>query len=177
MNNAPRNALTLLAAPALALCLGAGWGTHSASAQSISCGGSDTQSGGGSVVVCTPNETEPGSTLTSAPAGPLFQKRWGAIAVDGPAGKFGGVDGQTSKGAAEKGAKRECLANGGGKTCRIVISYVNQCGVMAWGDSQFTSASGPDINETADRAVRQCSQKTNNCKPYYAGCSYAQRIR
>jgi Domain of unknown function (DUF4189) len=141
------------------------------------CGSGYIQEGGGNAgyTSCIAMEAPPSSVSLEDP-GPLWSMRWGAIAVDGVAGKFGGIDGLDSKRRAEMAATKQCRTFGG-KKCKVVISYRNQCGVMAWGDSFYASSTGPDINETAQRAVNICGTNTENCKPDYAGCSYPQQIR
>jgi hypothetical protein len=134
-----------------------------------------THSGDGQFVGCAPAPSSGGGASTVY-SGPQWAKRWGAIAVDRVDGKFGGVDGLGSKRSAQKAAIADCKKNGGIK-CKVELAYYNQCGVLAWGDNYFLSAGGPDINETSRRAVNLCGAKTPNCKPYYAGCSYPERVR
>jgi hypothetical protein len=107
--------------------------------------------------------------------GPYWAKRWGAIAVDPTLGKFGGVEGFSSRGKAERAAVKECKKNGG-KKCGP-YSYYNQCGALAWGDNFLVRSSGPLYDNTVAEAVKQCGAKSENCKPYYAGCSYAEQVR
>jgi hypothetical protein len=108
--------------------------------------------------------------------GAYWETRWGAIAVDNGVGTYGGIEGLNSKRTAQKAAIAECKKFGG-KKCKISIAYYNQCGVLASGDTYSITARGPEINETTERAVNACSKKTQNCKPYYAGCSYPERVR
>jgi Domain of unknown function (DUF4189) len=42
--------------------------------------------------------------------------------------------------AAEKAALKQCKSRGGGKSCRIQISYADQCAVIAWGDRFYNTA-------------------------------------
>jgi hypothetical protein len=132
--------------------------------------------GGGNAgwIGCAAYDVAPGQPQPDP--GPLWVSRWGAIAVDGDAGKFGGKDGLQSKRKAERAAVRECQKFGG-KKCKVVVSYRNQCGAMAWGDNMSSSASGPNLDYTMERVVADCNTKTQNCKPYYAGCSYPERVR
>jgi hypothetical protein len=124
---------------------------------------------------CAPIDS--GSSL-GGPASPgaFWETRWGAIAADHHAGKFGGIEGLASKREAKTAAITECKKRGGNK-CKVEITYYNQCGVLVAGDTTANTARGPEINETAERAVNACSKKTQNCKPYYAGCSYPERVR
>lgn len=126
---------------------------------------------------CAPMNSGSGAG-SSEPAnpGPSWATRWGAIAADHQAGKLAGVEGLASKREAKRAAIVECKKRGG-KKCKVSIAYYNQCGVLVAGDTVANAASGPDIKETTQRAVTQCSQETQNCKSYYSGCSYPERIR
>lgn len=62
---------------------------------------------------------------------PVWETRWGAIAVDFAMGKFG--VGRT-KDEAENMALDECKKEGG-SGCEIDLTYYNQCGAIAWGAS------------------------------------------
>jgi Domain of unknown function (DUF4189) len=143
------------------------------------CGQGEIQSGGtpeAGYVFCTPIEPEKPNTAPTVPSGPLWETRWGAIAVDDAFGKFGGADGLTSKRQAEKAAQNICKANGGTK-CKTVIAYNDQCGVLAGGDTASTSSSGPDLQETTERAIANCNKMTNNCQAYYSGCSPPEQVQ
>jgi hypothetical protein len=149
-----------------------------APAHSQSCGG-NVQYGGGNAgwIMCIPPgqaEAPVGVSLTAP--GPQWETRWGAIAVDNGVGTYGGIEGFDSKRRAQKAAITECKKYGG-KKCKVSIAYYNQCGVLASGDTYSITARGPDIYETAERAVNTCSKHTQNCKPYYGGCSYPERVR
>jgi Domain of unknown function (DUF4189) len=126
--------------------------------------------------VCPPGTVE---VTASQPCldintGPKWEKRWGAIAVDSVLGKFGGSEGHSSKGDAQKAAVGLCKANGGSKDCKVTIAYYNQCGALAWGDRYIASSNGPDLDKTIESAVATCSQGAPDCQAYYAGCSYAE---
>jgi len=108
--------------------------------------------------------------------GPQWATRWGAIAHDGKLGRFGGAEGFTAKRKAEKAAIAECRKNGG-KSCKIKISYYNQCGAMAWGNNLMVVSRGPEREATIEDAVDSCNKDSSNCQPYYAGCSYPERVR
>jgi hypothetical protein len=143
-----------------------------------SCGG-NVQYGGGNAgwIMCIPPDQAgaPAGVSLSAP-GPEYETRWGAIAVDMNVKTYGGIEGLDSKRSAKKAAINECKKYNG-KNCKILIVYYNQCGVLASGDTYSITARGPDIYETAERAVNACSKQSQNCKPYYGGCSYPERVR
>jgi Domain of unknown function (DUF4189) len=103
--------------------------------------------------------------------GPRWEFRWGAIAVDGQAGKFAGADGLATPSKAKKAATKLCRKNGG-KQCKILVEYHNQCGALVWGDNQYAGFYGALPEEVQQRALASCSNLTANCKIYYLGCSY-----
>jgi Domain of unknown function (DUF4189) len=146
-----------------------------------SCGVGFIQEGGQGYILCVPVESyyppqnEP-STQTQTVSGPQWSTRWGAIAYDGKAGRFGGKEGFDNKRKAEKAAIKECKKNGG-SACKIVTSYYNQCGAMAWGNNLMTASRGPDYDVTIQQAVTSCNKNSTNCQAYYAGCSLPVEIR
>lgn len=132
--------------------------------------------GNGGWTSCAPipgNESSPNAAVES---GPQWATRWGAIAVDGNSGSFGGVDGLPSKRKAEKMAIRNCKKNGG-QRCEVLGAYYDQCGAMAWGATKVTSYRSADLSEASSKALETCSQASNSCKVYYSGCSYPVRVR
>jgi hypothetical protein len=117
-----------------------------------------------------------GGVGDSSGSGGYWEKRWGAIATDDNAGKFGAADGARSKGAAHKGAIADCKKWGGIK-CKVAIVYYNQCGVMVTGDKFGTTARGPTVDIATEIAMKECRKVDQTCTPYHAGCSYAERVR
>ncbi len=112
------------------------------------------------------------NNYTPPDPGPMWEKRWGAIAVG--AGYYGAMEEMKTARSAEKAAIKECTKNGG-KKCRVVASYYNQCGALAWGDNRYVGYRGP-IRETTEKdAVNVCNQQTANCKVSYSGCSYPRQ--
>lgn len=98
---------------------------------------------------------------------------WGAIAID-PQSAAGGVgvsSGMPSRRVAEITALRQCRETGGGPTCRVEVSYGNQCAALAWGDHYYHTAYGPSVDEASEIALRGCSRRTENCKIYYSNCT------
>lgn len=124
---------------------------------------------------CAPYEV-PAHGGSPIDPGPKWATRWGAIAVDGNAGKFGGVEGMASRSRASKAATQICRQNGGSSS-KVMAVYYNQCGAMAWGDNRSATYTGPDYDKTIELAVAECAKQTANCKPYYAGCSYPAQLR
>jgi Domain of unknown function (DUF4189) len=142
------------------------------------CGDGYVQEGGQGYMFCVPIENyySPANGPSIENPGPQWSSRWGAIALDPAAGHFGGREGLNSKRKAEKAAIKECKKNGG-ISCKIVATYSNQCGAMAWGNNFSVSWRGPDRDETIKNAVEACSKQAGSCEPYYAGCSFPVKIR
>jgi uncharacterized protein DUF4189 len=106
----------------------------------------------------------------------IWADRWGAIAIDNTNGSVGVAADKASKRKAEKEAMIQCRGKKG-SGCRLEVSYGNQCGVIAWGDNFYATASSTTIEEASAAAINNCSQHTSNCKIYYANCSMPQRIQ
>lgn len=112
----------------------------------------------------------------STASGPQWETRWGAIAIDFREGKIGTASTMSSKRGAEKDALSDCRSNGG-TACKLALSYHNQCGVMAWGESYATTESAETLEQASARAIRSCSAKSSDCQIYYSDCSLAERVR
>ena len=127
---------------------------------------------------CAPiyNYNSSGSQQEPADPGPLWQMRWGAIAIDGQNSKFAGVDGHSNSNKAKSAAIKQCLRNGG-KKCKILTFYDNQCGALAWGMEGAIASRGPIIEDVMKQSIAACSEKTSSCQVYYSGCSYPVRVR
>lgn len=109
------------------------------------------------------------------PAQPMVRRspatiKWGAIAIDDTSGGVGFAEDMNSKGAAETSAMAECLLNGT-VNCAISIAYYNSCGVVAWGDSNYATASSARLWRAQEMAMDDCGKRTKNCKIYYEYCS------
>ena len=126
---------------------------------------------------CAPmNNLSNGGHQQPADPGPRWQTRWGAIAIDGQNSKFAGIDGFTTSSKARKAAIKQCRANGG-KKCKILIDYYNQCGSLAWGQQGAIASIGPIVEDVMKESVAACSKNTSGCSVYYTGCSYPERVQ
>jgi Domain of unknown function (DUF4189) len=128
--------------------------------------GSD-QAGWKDCAPMTPNQLPPDP-------GPQWETRWGAIATAD--GAFGTGNSLTTKRKAEKQAIAQCRENGG-KGCKVRITYYNQCGALAWGETSGTTFRSPQIADAEQSALKECSAKTTDCKIFFSGCSYPKQIR
>lgn len=133
--------------------------------------------GNGGWAGCAPIPGAGGGQSTAPPdTGPQWAKRWGAIAYDSVAGSLGGADGMMSKRKADKAALSTCKKKGG-KSCKVIASYYNQCGAMAWGNGFFAAWRAPEREQAESNAINECSQGTGQCQVFYSGCSYPVRVR
>jgi Domain of unknown function (DUF4189) len=103
--------------------------------------------------------------------GPRWEYRWGAIAVDGAKGKFGGADDLADVRKARKAAIKLCRKYGG-KKCKIEVEYYNQCGTLVWGSDKYVTYRGSVPDEIIKRGMESCNRLTSNCQVVYMGCSY-----
>lgn len=110
---------------------------------------------------------------------PQWSSRWGAIAIDPEVAKGGvGVAGDMeSRASAEAEAMNVCRDTGGGETCRIEVSYDNQCAVIAWGDHYYVTANTETVIEASRIGLEACGVRTENCRIVYSNCSYPVRLR
>lgn len=110
---------------------------------------------------------------------PQWLPRWGAIAVGSTAsgGGVGVASDMSTRRLAEKAALKQCKDTGGGKLCRIEISYSNQCAAIAWGDRFYNTARAETLELASDLSLGACGKHTTNCKIYYSNCTFPVRIR
>lgn len=110
------------------------------------------------------------------PSGPVWESRWGAIAIDFSKGSYGSAFAQGSKRQAQQGALKQCRANGGGKACKVSLVYFNQCGVMARGDTYGVTQGAGTLDDASKIALQRCSEQSRNCRVVLSECSYPTRV-
>ena len=91
--------------------------------------------------------------------GSSWSTRWGAVAIDVGAGKFGSVDGAIGKRSAYKAAVAACKGNRGRKYKVILLGYYNQCGAIAWGSRRVESFSAAQEQEAMDGAMESVGRR------------------
>jgi len=106
--------------------------------------------------------------------GPQWASKWGAIATS--ADGFGVSQDKGSKREARKSALQDCKSKGKAK-CKVAQYFLNQCAALAWGETFGTTYRAGTEQEAVDLALGRCSQRTGDCRIYYSGCSYPQRIK
>lgn len=117
-----------------------------------------------------------GAIPPSAPA-PVWEDRWGAIAIDYANGAAGGANKSTTKGDAVQLAVERCT-HSGGIHCEVTASFVNQCAAIAQksGRGLVYPAAAADPDEAARRAISKCGD-TTECKVVVSLCSYPVRVQ
>jgi len=106
----------------------------------------------------------------------LWESRWGAIAIDSSTGEAGTVTGRRSESEAKSDALRDCTSQGA-KSCKIDLTYHDQCAAIAWGTGHYGAAGGPHESDAKKEAMQGCEVGASDCKIVYSDCSYAERIR
>ena len=113
---------------------------------------------------------------TKTSSAPQWAVRWGAVAYGG--GGFGTAKDMVSLAKAKKVALRACRDSGGGKNCKIALSYSDQCVAYAMGDEYLGGIARSPMPEEADAmAIDSCAESTTNCKVTYSACSLPVRIK
>lgn len=113
---------------------------------------------------------------TKISSGPQWAVQWGAVAYGG--GSFGAAKEMSSLSKAKKAALRACRDSGGGKHCKVGLSYSDQCVAYAMGDNYSVGvARSPMPEEAYAMAIDSCAESTTNCKVTYSACSLPVRIK
>lgn len=84
----------------------------------------------------------------------------------------------TSLSKAKKAALRACRDSGGGKHCKVGLSYSDRCVAYAMGDDYSVGVARSPMPEKAYAiAIDSCAESTTNCKVTYSACSLPVRIK
>ena len=102
----------------------------------------------------------------------LYEKRWGAIALNASTGVYAIANQVGSKRQARKAALTEC-----GDGCKVEFTYYNQCVALAQGDGPVSIATAADSQEAGHRALAQCATVSTGCKVHDAQCSVPVQVR
>ncbi|WP_425477174.1 DUF4189 domain-containing protein [Solilutibacter silvestris] len=106
--------------------------------------------------------------------GPIWQDRYGAIALDSKTGSIGWASVARSKRAAAKEAIEDC----GGGGCKIQAQVRNSCLATAWGGGKSGFGANVDLRKAEEESVNNCEQISGTaCKVEYSACSLSVRIR
>jgi hypothetical protein len=100
-----------------------------------------------------------------------WRDSWGAIATDAKGGKMGVASEMSEERVARATALSACEADGG-KSCRVDITYVNQCVAMVVGKFGYGTAHAPTKSKATAIGLSNCKEKDEECEVYYSECSY-----
>ena len=108
---------------------------------------------------------------------PQWIDQWGAIATYEPNGSFGATTNKSSQDSAENTAMAICRSQHG-STCRLELSYRNQCAALVASDKGYNTNVAPTANEAIQKGIRICNDAGNpNCFAYYSACSLPKRTQ
>lgn len=128
-----------------------------------------TPSGNQGPVGCAPmpGRSQPTQTWTNP---------WGAAAEDKETGTFGISSDAPTKRKASSMAIQDCEARGG-KKCRILMTYNNQCLAIVSSTSNYGISSAETEKKATESANRTCQKNSDGkkCWTYYSGCSLPVR--
>jgi hypothetical protein len=111
------------------------------------------------------------------PPPPKWASRWGAIATYEPNGSLGTAANMPSQNSAEQAALADCQAKHGA-TCRVQLSYRNQCAVMVVSDKGYNVNSAATSDQAAQNGMQTCNKSGDpNCHIYYSACSLPVRVQ
>lgn len=104
-----------------------------------------------------------------------YVSQWGAIAIDKVVASAGAVIGRSSEREARRDALEDC-AEKGGKHCKIMLTYDNQCAAVAWDPGMYYAASEVDPGDAKNQAMALCRAEKKSCQVVYSACSLPRRV-
>jgi Domain of unknown function (DUF4189) len=117
-----------------------------------------------------------GNDSVAQPRSPIWETRWGAVAI-GAAGGGGAVTDMRSERQAKNAAVKQCKKTVGNQKMECkALAYYNQCVVVAWGSTGYVTQSAEDIPTASVAATQRCSEKHADCEVYYSGSSYPKLV-
>ncbi|MCU4418046.1 DUF4189 domain-containing protein [Acinetobacter bereziniae] len=112
-----------------------------------------------------------------------WKKTWGAMADSSNTNIISTSTGHFSLRSASKEAIQKCKFKGG-KDCKVVFSYQNQCAVIARpsdenGQMLVIYQGGKTIEDASQLAITDCSKRNqgNKCEVFYSNCTEPVLIR
>lgn len=132
--------------------------------------------GGQGTMGCAPL---PGTGNQQPPQPPAqqWERRWGAISTDAPAGVIGVATDKESKQEASQFALGDCHRQGG-VNCRIDVAYDNQCAVLVVGANGYNTPNAATTEKATELGMKTCQNTGSpDCRVLYSACSWPVRIR
>ena len=127
---------------------------------------------------CAPINSPQQQQQSPAPRQPpeRWQDHWGAIATYEPNGSLGAVTNMPSQRTAESAALEDCQSKHG-STCKIKLSYRNQCAAMIVGGKDYNVNPGSTVDKAIEDGMNTCRTYATDCHVYYSACSLPVRIQ
>lgn len=123
----------------------------------------------------SPYYRDSGGAANSIPV-ERWENRWGAFAIDLKAG-LGASKSMRSKRAAQTAAMSECRRKGG-TSCKVELTYFNQCGVIVAGAKTFSTSAAPTVARATEIGMDTCRRSGDQgCYVYFSDCSPAELVR
>ena len=142
--------------------------------------GYGTQDGG----QCVPADQIPGyqDSLRDREAQPqqpqaIWERRWGAVAIDKDTSSVGVSESQVSKSAARTESLQHCTSERNSHHCEVKLVYYNQCAALAWGTRFYGTSGAVDTNQAEEHALERCAKGATDCKIVYSACSLPVRVQ
>jgi hypothetical protein len=109
---------------------------------------------------------------------PVWEDRFGAVAYDMDGGQAGASTNKVSEARATSGALSICSEDGG-KKCKVILNFKNQCAAIAIPDNgaYVSSATASDDDEAVSRVMDRCTKSGQNCVVTYHDCSLPIRVQ
>ncbi len=108
---------------------------------------------------------------------PKWMSQWGAIATDDATGSFGASSQMDSRADAQRAALADCHAKKGA-TCKLEVTYDNECGAMVVGDNAHNVGADTTLDKVVQLGLKTCHDAGDtNCRVYYSACSMPKRIQ
>ncbi|MBT2746929.1 MULTISPECIES: DUF4189 domain-containing protein [unclassified Lysobacter] len=143
----------------------------------IACAPGEWLQQGAGWQMCVPMPGMSGNASQPGNSEPVWEDRWGAIAVDDIDNGvgIGSASDMRRKGQAEKAALTACKKKGGTR-CAIKLTYYSQCAVLVWRDHGFNATGAPTIEKATQIGMEKCNKaKDTNCEVYFSDCSPQSR--
>jgi len=169
MSSLPLKALCLIVLLLLGIC------TVQAQQPGVDCAPVQGQGWTGCAPLNSSQQPSQGQQ-SSQPPPQRWQDHWGAIATYEPNGSLGAVTNMPSQSGAENAALASCQSKHG-STCKIQLSYRNQCAAMVVGGKFFNVNPGATVDEATQAGMDTCRTYANDCHVYYSACSLPVRIQ
>lgn len=108
---------------------------------------------------------------------PVWESRWGAVAMDKTSARGGTVEGRSSKSDASQIALDLCRKNGG-KDCSLLLAFHDQCAALAQAPNggAINWITATSTSEAERKALNECDGG-NQCDIIYSKCSMPERRR